>query len=409
MPNGWRSGSLKLVPGQTGAIVIGANYGGLGIVRSLGRQGIPVIVLQDEHASAAASKFTRFRLPWPELGEESQIAFLLEICHTHNLMGWTIFPTTDESAALLSKHADSLRRHYVLTTPSWPVMQWAYDKRLTYELATELGIDHPSSFQPRNEDEAAALTCSFPVLLKPAIKHRVNQFTSDRAWPARDRDELIARYREASHLIEQDMILVQELIPGGGEAQYSFAALCDRGQPLAFGVAQRRRQYPVDFGHGSTYVETVDEPEIEEPSRRLLAHLEYTGLVELEYKRDPKTGYFKLLDINPRAWAWHSLGHRAGVDFPYLCWKMVHDEPFETIRARPGVRWVRMATDVPSAFNELRRRRLSLRAYVASLRRPLEFAVFSFDDPVPALIEAPSLFGRIWNRAFKLRQQTDVS
>ena len=37
-------------PGPTGGVVIGGDYQGLGIVRSLGRHGVPVYVIDDESA-----------------------------------------------------------------------------------------------------------------------------------------------------------------------------------------------------------------------------------------------------------------------------------------------------------------------------------------------------------------------
>jgi D-aspartate ligase len=40
-----------------GAVVIGGDYQGLGIVRSLGRVGIPVCVIDDEHS---ISRFSRY-------------------------------------------------------------------------------------------------------------------------------------------------------------------------------------------------------------------------------------------------------------------------------------------------------------------------------------------------------------
>ncbi len=383
---------------ETGAIVIGANYGGLGIVRSLGRHKIPVVVLQDEHAGAAVSRYTKRRLHWPMSTEAVQLDYLKSLSVTREFEGWTIYPTTDESAALLARNAQCLSQHYCLTTPSWAAMEWAYDKRLTYELAARLGIDHPMTHRPKNREDVVALDCTFPAILKPAIKDRINKFTSARAWSVANRQELVDHYDEASHLVDPDVIMIQEQIPGGGESQFSFAALCVDGLPRAYGVARRARQYPVDFGHGSSFVETVEQPEIEEPSRRLLKEINYNGLVELEYKRDPSSGQFKLLDINARAWAWHSLGHRAGVDFPYLCWQLLHGEPVPETRARPGAHWVRMATDIPTAFTEIRRGTLTPGAYVSSLRRPLEFAVFAADDPYPMFVEATSMLQRIWKR-----------
>jgi D-aspartate ligase len=170
------------------------------------------------------------------------------------------------------------------------------------------------------------------------------------------------------------------------------------GQPLAWGVARRARQYPIDFGKFSTYVESVEQPAIEEPSRRLLSAIRYTGIIELEFKRDPRDGVLKLLDVNGRFWAWHTLGRRAGVDFPYLQWQAIHGEPVGETRVRAGVRWMRALTDVPAAVDSMRAGALSPREYLASFRPPVEFAIFAFDDPLPALADVPLMVRRAWIR-----------
>jgi predicted ATP-grasp superfamily ATP-dependent carboligase len=190
-------------------------------------------------------------------------------------------------------------------------------------------------------------------------------------------------------LIPPDLILVQELIPGGGESQFSYAALCSDGKPIASLTARRTRQYPVDFGYSSSFVETLDVPEIVEPSRRLLAAMRYTGLVEIEFKFDAPNGGYKLLDINPRLWTWSALGARAGIDFPYLLWRMMVGRLVREKIGRSGVRWVRMSTDFPAAIHEMFRRRLSVGAYLRSLRNPLQFALMATDDPLPGLLDLP--------------------
>jgi predicted ATP-grasp superfamily ATP-dependent carboligase len=154
-------------------------------------------------------------------------------------------------------------------------------------------------------------------------------------------------------------------------------------------TARRTRQYPTDFGHSSSFVETVDQPEIEKPAQRLLAAMRYTGVVEMEFKYDGRNGCFKLLDVNARLWTWHTLCHRAGVDFPYLLWRLVRGEPITELRGRPGVRWVRMATDVLSALSQVYQGKLSPRAYARSLRPPIEYALFAYDDPLPGLLNLP--------------------
>jgi predicted ATP-grasp superfamily ATP-dependent carboligase len=205
-------------------------------------------------------------------------------------------------------------------------------------------------------------------------------------------------------LIPPGLILVQELIPGGGESQFSYAALCYDGKPIASLTARRTRQYPIDFGYSSSLVETLDVPEIVEPSRRLLAAMRYTGLVEIEFKFDATNGGYKLLDINPRLWTWSALGGRAGVDFPYLLWRMMVGKPVQEQIGRTGVRWVRMSTDVLAAIHEMLRGRLNCGAYLRSLHSPLEFALIAADDPLPGLLDLP-LFGYklLYNRYKEVR------
>ncbi|HEY6943709.1 MAG TPA: hypothetical protein VI431_01115, partial [Candidatus Acidoferrum sp.] len=208
-----------------------------------------------------------------------------------------------------------------MSTPAWDVLRWAYDKRLTYQLAAEQHVDCPRTFYPANEVELQSIVIDFPVILKPATHSVVSRFTTDKAWPAANSEELLAHYRKARDLIPPDQILIQERIPGGGESQFSYAALCRDGEPIVSLTARRTRQYPIDFGYSSSFVETLDVPEIVAPSRRLLSAIRYTGLVEVEYKLDARSGRYKLLDINPRLWTWATLGARAGADFPFLLWQ----------------------------------------------------------------------------------------
>ncbi len=376
---------------ERGAIVIGGDYRGLGIVRSLGRRGVPVWVLTDEHLLGSFSRYTVRSLPWPAPGRGREVEALLDLAARHRLEGWALFPTGDETVALIARHHAALSERFTLTTPPWEVLRWAHDKRLTHELAARVGVEFPRTYYPRSRDELSDCPCEFPAILKPATKEGFNPFTHAKAWPVEDRAHLRTRYEEASALVDPQTIMVQELIPGGGESQFSFAALCEDGKPVASLVARRTRQYPLDFGRSSTFVETLEQPGLEEPSRALLAALAITGLVEVEFKRDPRDQRYKLLDINPRVWGWHSIGRRAGCDFPYLLWQLIHEQAVPEVRGRAGVRWVRASTDLLAVAQALGRRQLTLSEYVRSLRGPVEPAIFAWDDPLPALLELPLL------------------
>jgi D-aspartate ligase len=373
-----------------GAIVLGGDYRALGVVRSLGRHDVPVWVLADRAELALASRYARRTMRWPR-GDDERVAFLRELASSHDLEGWTLIPSADSTVAMLGRSYEELAECYVHTTPSWRVVRWAYDKRLTYELAARVKVSYPWTSQPGTALDAATVNAPFPAVLKPAVKEGSNALTVAKAWRVDDREQLERRYAEACKFLDPQVLMVQELIPGGGEGQFSYAALCRDGSPVAAVTARRARQYPADFGRASTFVETVECPEVVEPSLRLLREMGYTGLIEIEYKRDPRDGELKLLDMNPRVWGWHSLCARAGVDFPWLLWLLVSGKDLPPSRARTGVRWRRCTTDMPTAFTELLRRRLSVREYARSLRWPRESAIFAWDDPVPGLIEVPVL------------------
>ena len=314
------------------------------------------------------------------------------------LTNWALYPGGDTETALIAQHHAELSGLYVLTTPPWIALRSAHDKRLTYRLAAELGIDFPWTHQPRDRADLERLECAFPVILKPAMKEDVNALTAAKAWRVNDRAALLDRYDVACTLVDPALLMVQELVKGGGDTQFSYAALADRGRPVASIVARRTRQWPVDFGRSSTFVETVLNPAVTELGERVIGALNFTGLIEVEFKRDPGSGRYKLLDINPRVWGWHTVGRAAGVDFPVLMWEMLSGRSVGPLVGRPGVRWVHAVPDLAMAVKEIARGRLSPLRYLRSLRPPIEPAVFALDDPLPALIELPMVLYLLWNR-----------
>jgi predicted ATP-grasp superfamily ATP-dependent carboligase len=152
-------------------------------------------------------------------------------------------------------------------------------------------------------------------------------------------------------------------------------------------VVRRNRQHPTEFGRASTYVETIDLPLLEELSERFLRAINYYGLVELEYKLDPRDGEYRLLDVNGRTWGYHTLGLAAGVDYPHLLFTDQIGESVPFCRGRAGVTWIRLITDLPTGLVEMFRGNLDLAAYVRSLRTFDVESVFSREDPLPSLLE----------------------
>jgi D-aspartate ligase len=377
--------------GRVGAIVIGGEHPGLGIVRSLGRRGIPVCVIDDQHSVSQFSKYATRVVRVKDLRDEGRtVDNVLDVGQRYGLKGWVLFPTRDETVAAFSRHRERLAEFFRVTTPGWDTVQWAWDKKNTYDRAAELGIPVPRTFNPRTEDELADLYGRLPMALKPAVKENFFYATGAKAWRAETPDQLRDLFRRAIRQIPPEEILIQEIIPGDGQQQYSYCAFFRDGEALSSLVARRIRQHPREFGRAATYVETFapsEAPEVEELSLRFLKAIDYYGLVEVEFKRDPRDGKFKLLDVNARTWGFHSIGGPAGVDFPYLLYADQMGEPVERSIGKAGVGWLRLITDLPTAAADLLSGHTSLGAYLESLKRTRVESIFSRQDPLPSIAE----------------------
>lgn len=380
------SESPQSVPG---AVVVGGDYQGLGILRSLGRHGVPVCVVDDEFSISRFSKYcTRF-VKVPNLRDERVVVdSLLRIGDRLNLSGYVLYPTREELVAAFSRHREELSRTFRVPTPEWDSVQWAWDKRNTYKLAAELGIPTPAICYPENPGDLQGLdNLQPPFAIKPAIKERFVYATKAKAWRADTFGELKALLHKAFALLGPGEVLVQELIPGGGGQQFAYCAFFRDGNAIGKMVACRRRQHPLQFGKASTYVETVEMPILEEYSERFLRAIHYYGLVEVEFKLDPRDGQFKLLDVNARTWGYHSLGPRAGVDFSYMLYADQLGLPVTRCCAQPGIRWMRTATDLPAALTAIFSGDTKIYDYLRSLIRCNTEAVFSREDLLPGIME----------------------
>jgi D-aspartate ligase len=346
-------------------------------------------VVDNEHSIARYSKYCTKRTNISDLRDERSIVMnLLEIGKRLNLQGWVLYPTRDEQVAAFSRNRSELSQMFRVPTPEWSSVQWAWDKRNTYNLAKKLGIPTPRTFYPQCVEDLSALDeFTPPFAIKPAIKEHFVYATKAKAWCAHTHAQLKTLFLKACELIPPSEIMIQDVIPGGGSQQFSYCAFFRDGQAVGSMMVRRKRQHPLLLGRASTYVESLDVPLMEELSGRFLRAINYYGLVEVEYKLDPRDSEYKLLDVNVRTWGYHSLGARAGVDFSYMLYSDQMGIPVTPSRGQAGKNWVRMTTDIPTSFLAWLGGDLDMQGYLRSLKNCNVEAVFSSEDPLPGAAE----------------------
>jgi predicted ATP-grasp superfamily ATP-dependent carboligase len=262
----------------------------------------------------------------------------------------------------------------------------------------DLGLGVPLVYERARLGDPDFAGLRYPLVLKPSMRLRMNRFTADRGWRVDDADSFRERYRGACELVGADHVIAQEMIPGDGTHQLSYAGLWMHGEPVTSLTASRLRQYPVEFGITSTYVATAHLPQVSRAAETFLRSIRHHGLVEMEFKHDQRDGVLKLLDVNPRPWNWMGLASAAGIDLGEAIRAMVAGQPVAKAHAREGVAWIFVSRDLVAAARSGRLRPRELLGYAATWARVRRFACFDWRDPVPGIVDLPITLGRILRR-----------
>lgn len=373
---------------RPGVLVIVGSFQGIGILRSLASHQVPTYLIDWDLCVGRFSRCTnRFSTCPPVVEEKRFLEFLKELAVKENIKGWVIYPNDDRTVEFLAKHKKELEDLYRLAVPAWDIAQVAIDKRLTHQLAEQIGIPIARTFYPRDVDEVGHLDIEFPAIIKPAIRHNFYDKARKKAVRVDDRAQLVQEYLKAASIIDSSEIMVQELIPGAADNLYSFGSLYRDGRVQGKVVVRRTRQHPAEFGRVTTHAETVHIPELEDMATRFLEAMSYQGISEVEFMWDPRDGKYKLIEINARFWAWHSIAIAAGVDFPYLLYRDMLGDSVQVNDFEKGVKWFRMMVDVPISIALVTRGKMSIGTYLRSWSGKKTFAVLSLKDPLPFLAE----------------------
>ena len=344
---------------------------GLGAIRSLGRAGVPVIAL--DHRPWALGFRSRYALPVvapdPLDGDEAFVSFLLELGDALGRPA-PIFPTHDEHLNALARHRDELGDRFLYPFPGWDVLEPLQSKRHQLATADALGLDSPRTEHPSSLDEArsAAEEIGFPVLVKPSDNVVFKRIYRRQAFLCENADELARAYEVAADYEP----MVQEFIPGGDEYLWSLGTyISEEGEPLARFCGRKLRQ--TDGHMGSARVgEAVWNDEVVDSGLKLLRALEFHGIGQVEWKRDPRDGRLKLIEVNPRLWQWHGLAGACGADVAQIAyWDLMGASLAPARTDGSGLRWsITLMTD----------------RGVVLQRPPYVDGVLALDDPKPGLV-----------------------
>jgi predicted ATP-grasp superfamily ATP-dependent carboligase len=363
------------------------HHGTLGVIRSLGRVGVEVHALIEGPASPSARSRYLHRLhAWtPEPAGPQEV--LAELAAVSDRIGrrCLLVPVDDLGALVVAEHAAALADRFLLPQQRPAVPGRLADKAALAGLCAELGVPHPPVRLPRSAKEVADAVgaLGLPVVAKWSRPWLLPALSGLRSTALlRSAAEATALFARSA--VAGSQLVLQRLVPPTPRGDWFFQAYLDGSSTrLAGGTGWKERAYPTEAGQ-TTLGRWLPNRPVESLAVRLLSAVGYRGILDLDFRYDPESGQYQLLDANPRL----------GAQFRVF----VDDQALDVVRVqhldltgrevppwrpRPGRRLLVENYDILSAARNWRDGRLDLAGWRRSLRRVEERAWFAWDDPRP--------------------------
>jgi hypothetical protein len=303
----WRS-NLPVLVADAQAI------GSVAVIRSLGQAGYPVHAASaDPSAIGLRSRYLHRALIPPPYSDRGFVPWLREAVRAAGLRA--IVP----SEGFLHAIRDVFQEFsHLLPLPRGKEAVFsAMSKCDVYDaLHGSDALEHlpPSRLLSRGDRIPTPEECDglgYPLFAKVDALHAdaggdnaVRPFETYEAMSHGVRD-LLSKYRR---------VLLQGYVPGVGGGAF---LLRWNGEELAHFMHRRIHEVP-HTGGASSYRAAWFHQAVLDDARRRLTQLDWQGVAMLEYRWDPATDRFWLIELNARFWGSLHLALFAGVDFPRL-------------------------------------------------------------------------------------------
>jgi predicted ATP-grasp superfamily ATP-dependent carboligase len=392
--------------GLTPVLLLGGQENALSIARSLGARGVPVSVSAPRTCWALRSRYCARQYVVPPRESSADYWENLLLGGDASLDGSVLFACSDEASEFMSARRDRLASRYLLDDHLASQQIAMLDKRETTRLAAQVGIPTPKQWPVHGVADLEAIEPSldFPVLLRPIHSHKFQRVFHKKLFIVRDASELRAKVAEAvAHRVE---VIVCELIPGPDDLLSSYYTyIAPDGQHLFHFTKRIIRRSPLNFGLAS-YHATEWLPDTAEMGKRFFRGINFRGLGNVEFKRDPRDGQLKLIEVNARFTAPQELLVQAEMDIGWIIYLHVTGGVVPPANGfKEHLRLWHFLDDF-DAYRDLRALgQLSFASWVRSVARPQVLPYFSLRDPKPAVAKGWNTFR---TRVLKRRRAQSV-
>ena len=306
-----------------------------------------------------------------------------------------LLPTADDALLIIANNYKELIKYFIILGD--PTEKEGFKKFMRkdyfFEMVKKADLPTPQTIPciADSDIDYAVKNITYPCVVKPIIKDMNFSFFKRYNAKAIEFDSSELLYSTLSELIKEGHeVLVQEKIPGNyGVNTLDFFSNREGDIIAAYASYQARQDRP-QYGT-CTVMESKWNPEMFEYGKKIIKSLKYWGMGTLEYKKDPRDGKFKFIELNVRPVLSIYKATGGGVNIPFIGYQDIYEKPNQKSIITPspgtnGLRWISLLEDfivVMKSNNGLATR---IKMFMSSLHGKRVYAVFSLNDPLPSIV-----------------------
>jgi D-aspartate ligase len=373
----------------TPVLILGGKENSLSIARHLGGLGIPVRVSGRPSAWGLYSRHCKEALRIPrDIGMAEYWRKLLLGPDGGRFAGSVLIPCCDEALVFVAENIDALKERFLIGDFAGAQMRDMLDKQKTLEMARASGVETPAFWKVASlaDLEPVLRDARFPLIVKPKMSHRFAKAFGQKFFHIEASAEELRE--KLSLAIENGFeVMVVEMIPGPDSLLSSHYTYVTGDGRMLFEFTKRvLRRYPVNSGNACYHI-TEWLPETAAAGRRFFEGVGYRGLGNIEFKRDPRDGKLKIIEVNGRFTAAQELLRSAGapIDLIVYC-HITGQAPPQFSDYEQQLRFWYPLRDFLSFLDHRGRGELSLLAWIKSIL-PFKkiYPLFRASDPAPSV------------------------
>jgi D-aspartate ligase len=303
-------------------IILNCHYNGLSIIQDLGIHNIDCIAMDSHRSIGTYSKYAKFiKCPNPQNNEKKFINFLYNYCKKEKEKP-ILFPTNDHWAMAISKYKKKLEQVSIPCVCDYKTIDIILNKKKFNNF-----IDFKQNIIPKtyNYNEINKIN-HYPIIAKPNIRryssnkinNNYNTLDNLRLKILNNKDELLQYCKINKKVLPN--IIFQEFVYGNSNDMYTIGIYAKSGVIKIMFTGHKIRGFPALYGDcivGESYILPNIIINI---ATKIIKKLKYTGIAEIEFKKDSKSKKYKLIEINPRSWSWIGITSKMEKSIPYYAY-----------------------------------------------------------------------------------------